>query len=123
MEGDAAVNGGEETPSAANVATEALASAVADMAVQHSPTGAEASQATAAVAALKYANVGVKNQADLLADDLVFLLMCRPVQQARAYQMELLDAAVEDNVITFLETGAGKTFIAVLLIKVSHESC
>ena len=36
---------------------------------------------------------------------------------ARPYQLELLDAAINDDTIVNLGTGAGKTFIAVMLIK------
>ncbi|XP_054712281.1 endoribonuclease Dicer-like isoform X2 [Uloborus diversus] len=35
----------------------------------------------------------------------------------RAYQVEILEAALKDNVIACLGTGTGKTFIAVLLIR------
>jgi ERCC4-related helicase len=48
----------------------------------------------------------------------------RPVIKARAYQIGLLDEALKENVIVFLDTGAGKTYIAALLIKVcsSHHT-
>ena len=35
----------------------------------------------------------------------------------RHYQYELMQKAKKENIIAFLETGSGKTFIAVLLIK------
>lgn len=37
--------------------------------------------------------------------------------EARPYQVELLQAAKRDNIVAFLETGAGKTLISALLIK------
>lgn len=35
----------------------------------------------------------------------------------RSYQSYILDIAIRQNSIVYLPTGAGKTFIAVLLIK------
>ncbi|KAL4418837.1 hypothetical protein ABPG77_001500 [Micractinium sp. CCAP 211/92] len=37
--------------------------------------------------------------------------------QARVYQLELLELAKKRNAIAFLDTGAGKTFVSVLLIR------
>ena len=39
-------------------------------------------------------------------------------KEARSYQLELLNQALDKNSIIYLGTGAGKTFIAMMLIKV-----
>ncbi|KFK42493.1 hypothetical protein AALP_AA1G000600 [Arabis alpina] len=42
-------------------------------------------------------------------------------EQARKYQLDVLEQAKAKNTIAFLETGAGKTLIAILLIKSVHK--
>uniref|UniRef100_A0A7M5VDW2 Uncharacterized protein n=1 Tax=Clytia hemisphaerica TaxID=252671 RepID=A0A7M5VDW2_9CNID len=39
------------------------------------------------------------------------------IQQARPYQVEILEEAIKDNTIVCLGTGTGKTFISVMLIR------
>nr|CAD1820290.1 unnamed protein product [Ananas comosus var. bracteatus] len=40
-----------------------------------------------------------------------------PESYARSYQLEALERAVRQNTIVFLETGSGKTLIAVMLLR------
>jgi len=41
----------------------------------------------------------------------------------RQYQLDLYKAASRRNVIAYLDTGSGKTFISVLLIRDVHAKC
>lgn len=52
-------------------------------------------------------------------DDLPTAL--QPVSIPRAYQMDIFNKAMRDNVIAILDTGAGKTLIAALLIRHLHN--
>lgn len=41
----------------------------------------------------------------------------KTVFEPRAYQVDLYEKAVQNNTILYLPTGAGKTYIAVMLLK------
>ncbi|EAW13550.1 putative RNA helicase/RNAse III [Aspergillus clavatus NRRL 1] len=43
--------------------------------------------------------------------------------QARNYQLEMLEASMKENIIVAMDTGSGKTHIAVLRIKAELDSC
>ncbi|KAJ6768224.1 ENDORIBONUCLEASE DICER-like protein 1 [Salix koriyanagi] len=40
-----------------------------------------------------------------------------PLPFARSYQLEALEKALKNNTIVFLETGSGKTLIAIMLLR------
>lgn len=42
----------------------------------------------------------------------VFLFLC-----VDSYQLEALEKAIQQNTIVFLETGSGKTLIAIMLLR------
>nr|GMD70111.1 endoribonuclease Dicer homolog 2-like [Ipomoea batatas] len=44
-------------------------------------------------------------------------LQADPVPFARSYQLEALETAIRQNTIVFLETGSGKTLIAIMLLR------
>ncbi|KAJ7978287.1 Endoribonuclease Dicer-like [Quillaja saponaria] len=44
-------------------------------------------------------------------------LSANPVPFARSYQLEALEKAIKQNTIVFLETGSGKTLIAIMLLR------
>ncbi|GAV83983.1 DEAD domain-containing protein/Helicase_C domain-containing protein/Ribonuclease_3 domain-containing protein/PAZ domain-containing protein/dsRNA_bind domain-containing protein [Cephalotus follicularis] len=44
-------------------------------------------------------------------------LSADPLPFARSYQLEALDQAIRQNTIVFLETGAGKTLISIMLLR------
>ncbi|KAK9919220.1 hypothetical protein M0R45_027830 [Rubus argutus] len=45
------------------------------------------------------------------------ILSADPLPYARSYQLEALEAAIKRNTIVFLETGSGKTLIAIMLLR------
>ncbi|KAB1670066.1 hypothetical protein ES319_1Z202500v1 [Gossypium barbadense] len=40
-----------------------------------------------------------------------------PLPFARSYQLEALEKAIKQNTIAYLETGSGKTLIAIMLLR------
>lgn len=53
-------------------------------------------------------DVAVSEDQQLSADPLPF---------ARSYQLEALETALKQNTIVYLETGSGKTLIAIMLLR------
>ncbi|XP_022732896.1 endoribonuclease Dicer homolog 2-like isoform X2 [Durio zibethinus] len=49
--------------------------------------------------------------------DITQQLSADPLPFARSYQLEALEKAIEQNTITYLETGSGKTLIAIMLLR------
>jgi len=45
----------------------------------------------------------------------------RPAHQTRGYQQEMLDESLRRNIVIALDTGAGKTHIAILRMKLELE--
>nr|KYP52008.1 Endoribonuclease Dicer isogeny 2a [Cajanus cajan] len=44
-------------------------------------------------------------------------ITCDVLPFARSYQLEALDKAIRENTIVYLETGSGKTLIAIMLLR------
>ncbi|XVE75158.1 hypothetical protein DITRI_Ditri12bG0072900 [Diplodiscus trichospermus] len=49
--------------------------------------------------------------------DITQQLSADPLPFSRSYQLEALEKAIEQNTITYLETGSGKTLIAIMLLR------
>ncbi|XWS68903.1 hypothetical protein CRYUN_Cryun04dG0133700 [Craigia yunnanensis] len=49
--------------------------------------------------------------------DITQQLSADPLPFSRSYQLEALERAIEQNTITYLETGSGKTLIAIMLLR------
>eukprot|EP01043_Picozoa_sp_COSAG02_P054680 COSAG02_NODE_6229_length_3711_cov_49.018549_1_plen_509_part_10 len=68
-------------------------------------------------ALLKETIDGIPAETDLEPETISFSSQGNKISGPRNYQQELTQLAKSENVIAFLETGSGKTFIAVMLIK------
>nr|AJA90756.1 Dicer-like 3 [Cycas revoluta] len=63
-----------------------------------------------------------KKSAEALEVDDLKGVRSNPELPVRRYQLEILQVAIENNTIVFLETGCGKTLISVLLMKqIAHK--
>jgi hypothetical protein len=55
--------------------------------------------------------------ADAMETETTDQVSASPLHFARSYQVEALEKAIKQNTIVFLETGSGKTLIAIMLLR------